>query len=535
MKLNIVSAREYGILPNQKTCQKEQLQKLFLDIEDDSMIVFEQGTYQMDCQFLIENKKNLTLCGDKTMFVSHYDTQMKVADTPGMFLFRGLDNLTICNIVVTTDYPTNTTGRVISKDIEGGTYVFRPLCNGKITGQERIMAQNSFDEELTPDYHLFCYEKNPYDLLENGDIRIHLTEEPQEQLKRLEVGQLVSLRHIVYGKEFFIFENCDNVKLEDVTVYSSPGPTVRVLPRCSNFTFERFCVKLPEGSERLFAANADGIHIKGLTGKLILKDCYFEHLGDDALNIHSRAAMVTRVDVDNKVISCISGWEREPLSADWARCGDVIEVYHPKEFLVKAKIYVTGFEDGNITYDILEGEVQEGDVLANTAYFASVHVENCMVKNSRARGILIQSRDVVVENCKFEGLSLAGVLISPDIEYWYEVGPARNVLIQNNTFTKCAYAGAVHNLGNILVKSSHGSEYEAYPCGVHKNIIVRDNKFVDSPVSAIFVSSTEGIEVTDNEFLNCCYEQRGEELPGSNEIVELQNCSQVIMENNHEK
>ena len=535
MKQNIIHARDYGILPNIKECQKEQLSKLFLDVIDDSTIVFEEGTYQMDCQFLIANKKNLTICGNKTLFISHFDVHMKVADTPGLFLFQDCENIIIRNVEVTTDNPTNTTGRVISKDFECGAYVFRPLCSGAITGEERINAQNSFDEELTPDYHLYCYEKNMFDVLENGDVKIYLTENPQEQLERLEVGQLVSLRHIVYGKEFFIFRNTHNVLMEDITVYSSPGPTVRVLPRCSNFTFERFNVRLPEGSNRLYAANADGLHIKGLAGKLIVKDCYFEHLGDDALNIHSRAAIVTNVDMNSNAIACKSGWEREPLYPNWAVEGDIIEVYHPKEFLVKAKIFVKEYKDGTIIFDTLEGNVQEGDVLANTVYFASVHVDNCTVKNSRARGFLIQSRNAVIENCKLEGLSLAGVLLSPDIEYWFEVGPARNIVICNNEFKKCAYAGAKHNLGNILVKCSHGSEYEAYPCGVHKDLQIKNNKFIDSPVSAVFVSSTDGVEIKENQFLNCCYEHRTEELPVSNKNIELQNCGNTVVENNYEK
>lgn len=159
------------------------------------------------------------------------------------------------------------------------------------------------------------------------------------------------------------------------------------------------------------------------------------------------------------------------------------------------------------------------------------HVENCTVRNSRARGFLIQSRDVVIENCKLEGLSLAGVLIAPDIEEWFEVGPARNVVIQNNEFRKCAFAGVNHNLGNVLVKSSHGSEYEAYPCGVHQDIRIKNNKFIDSPVSAVFVSSTDGVEVVDNYFSNCFYEHRGDDIPGSNQKIELQNCNRIILTN----
>ena len=62
-----------------------------------------------------------------------------------------------------------------------------------------------------------------------------------------------------------------------------------IYPRCSDFTFEAFNIRPPKGSHAICPANADGIHVIGLTGYLYLKDCHFDGLGDDALNVHSQA------------------------------------------------------------------------------------------------------------------------------------------------------------------------------------------------------------------------------------------------------
>lgn len=533
MRLNTINAREYGILPNQLECQKEQLERLFCEVNDGSTIFFEPGTYQMDCQFIIHGKKNLTICGNKTTFVSHYEPHMSNEETPGMFFFQNCENLTLCDLDFTTDTPANTTGHVVSKDIEGGTYVFRPLPEFTLTGTERIMAQNSFDEQLTPDYHLYCYKENKYELLENGDIRIQLTEEPKVQLERLQIGQLVCLRHTVYGKEYFMFENCKTVKLEDINVYGSPGSVTRILPHCEDFSFLRFNIKLPEGSKRLMASNADGIHVKGLSGNLSVKDCYFEHLGDDALNIHSRAAVVTEVNTEKKTISCVSGWRTEALYEKWAEQHDILEVYDSRDFLKKATVRVEKFENGCITYTNIDGNVHEGDVLANTAYFASVHVDNCVVRNSRARGFLLQSRNIVIENCVFYGISHAAILIAPDIDYWYEVGPAKNIVIRNNKIEKCAYAAVQDNLGTIVVKASHGVGYASYPCGVHKDIVIAENRFCKNPISAVFVSATDGVVIKGNEIKDCCMNSCKKQIPEVRYAVSLRNCSRVILENNN--
>lgn len=533
MTLEIIKARAYGILPNDEECREEQLEKLFKEAGDGSTILFEAGTYPMKRQFAIQGKKNLTICGEEgTMFVSHYEPDMGNGQTPGLFHFSNCENLKLMGFDVTTDCPANCTGTVVAKDLEGGTYEFRPDPGFSMTGRERVMAQNSFDEEGTPDYRLFCYQENSYDVLANGNIRIKLTENPAAQLARLMIGQKVCIRHTVYGKEYFIFENCRSVHMEDVNIYGAPGSVVRLLPHCADFSFLRFCIRLPKGCKRLMSSNADGIHIKGLSGSLSMKDCYFEHLGDDALNIHSRAAIVTEFDEAAHVVRCVSGYCYEGLYECWAEAGAVLEVYDPGNFRKKGTLVVDSYQNGNISYSVLEGEVQKGDVLANAEFYASVHIDHCTVKNSRARGFLLQSRNVLVENCTFYGISLAAILIAPDIAYWYEVGPAKNIVIRNNRMEKCAVAPIEDNLGVIIVKASHGTGHAAYPCGVHQDITITENEFAHNSASSVFVSATDGVTVTENRIEKTDPEQYEKVLSNTACAIVLQNCDRVCVKNN---
>lgn len=70
-----------------------------------------------------------------------------------------------------------------------------------------------------------------------------------------------------------------------------------------------------------------------------------------------------------------------------------------------------------------------GDILANTALNAEILVENCEVRNSRARALLFRTENITVRNCKFFGMSLPAILMAPYIVVWHEMSPVK----------KCAY------------------------------------------------------------------------------------------------
>jgi len=174
-----------------------------------------------------------------------------------------------------------------------------------------------------------------------------------------------------------------------------------------------------------------------------------------------------------------------------------------------------------------------GDVVGNDEYLAKITVTGTTVRNTRARALLFQTNNVTVKDCYFFGMSASAILLAPDIRVWHEVGPCENVLIENCIFDKCAMSknDVQHAVqGAVMVRCSHDAHGIDYPAGVHKNIVIKNNKFVDIPASCVCVCGTDGITVTDNLFLNCSGEGG---LNGMKKYdVFIKNCKNITVENN---
>lgn len=267
-------------------------------------------------------------------------------------------------------------------------------------------------------------------------------------------------------------------------------------PRCENFRIERYRVVCPKGSNRLMASNIDGIHLLGVGGSVTIKDCFFDGLGDDALNIHSTAGFIT--EADGSSIKVINKRFNIPMEKNWCQEGDVIAVYDTS-FVRKGSVRVEKFEDSKVYYSVCEGKAEVGDVVANTFYNAEILVENCEVKNSRARALLFQTENITVRNCKFFGMSLPAILMAPDIVVWHEMSPVKNVLIGNCTFQKCGFVGNNEANAVISVKTSHDGSHQT-PQQIHSNITVRNNVFKDVRNKAIYMSSVNGFDIENNDF-----------------------------------
>lgn len=369
-----------------------------------------------------------------------------------------------------------------------------------LDGNQTVLAINSMDAEGSPDYILVSSSKIEYEILTDGVVRIYCGEELQKGLKQIPPGEQVCFRFGLGGyftlkNAALTFNNCTDTVLEDITVYSSPGYMLAVFPRCENFTLKRYRVICPPHSKRLMASNVDAIHVMGLTGKLVVEDCLFEGLGDDAVNIHSTAGYITEIHPDR--IKAVNRRFSIPLEHDWCQKGDIIAVYG-RDFLQKGLIMVKDFKDDYIYTENMEGVIEEGDVIGNTAFCAETEVINCEIKNSRARALLLQTENIRVENCRFFGISLPAILLAPDMIKWHEVSPVKNALIKNCRFEKCAFTNLKESqMAAISVKVSH-AEDKLYPAGVHKNIVICNNRFVNVPGADVYIGSSDGVKIFKN-------------------------------------
>ncbi len=517
------------------TSQKEEIEKAIAEAKEGDAVFFEGGKYFVDGRIKIENKKNLIICGEDASIVAHFDANVGFWGFSGILAFKGCKNITLKNLTFDTDNPVNCGGSVVGKDTENNTVDVMLYDGCTLDGSQTIFASCSLDEDGSPDYLFDDYTKRSYTCLENNTVKIQYDKNLKPKIERLPIGADFVIRHglgnfTVLERSSITFTDCDDTVMEDITVYNSAGYMVVVFPRCNNFTMRRYRMVVPQGSHRFWASNIDGIHLLGLTGECIVEDCYFDGLGDDALNIHSTSGFVDeaekgRIKVSNHRFNI-------PLESNWCQKGDKISVYGA-DFLRKGKITVKAYDGENIYFDDIDGIVEVGDVVGNDEYLAKITVTGTTVRNSRARALLFQTNNVTVRDCYFFGMSAAAILFSPDIRVWHEVGPCENVLIENCIFDKCAMSKdeVRHTVqGAVMVKCSHDSSGIDYPAGVQKNIVIRNNKFVDIPASAVCVCGTDGVTVTDNVFLNCSGEGG---LNGMKRYdVFIKNCENIKVENN---
>ncbi len=481
----------------------KELQEQIECCVDDSVIELPEGRILITEKIFIRNKNKLTIKGNNTTIVSLFDPCEGFFEYSGVFAFENCENITLENLRFDTNVPVNSAGKVIAIDAENSTFDVEMYDDCKMDGSQTVFGLNSIDEDGTPEYTLATTGRKgaiTYEMIGGKTARIYLNPKYypslKAQIKRLPIGMKMCIRHgvgnfKVLENSAITFKNCDDTIIKDITMYSSPGFAIVVFPRCNNFTIIRYRVECPENSNRLMASNIDAIHLLGLSGKLTVKDCYFDGLGDDALNIHSTAGVVKGINGD--IVETINGRFDIPLENEWCKCGDKIAVYD-KDFTYKGDFTVVRYDTSNITYSDLNCEIKMGDVLANTSFYAQTEIVGCEIRNTRARAILLQTENITVRDCKFFGIALPAILLSPDIIQWYEVGPIKNCLIENCEFEKCACSKSnVPPLGTIVVKTCHSAEEIPTCVGVHKNITIKDNVFKNMNGNAFYGNSIDGV------------------------------------------
>ncbi len=550
--MDVVSVLSYGIDNTGKTCIADKLTALIESLPDDTELLFPAGTYYFTRVIPVIGKKNLTVRGENATLVTHYSPWDDPAKNNNGFDIKDCENLTFRNFTFTTDEPVSCAGEIIAVNPETRSYDVKIYDEFPVTGWEHFYGANTCDAEGTPDYVIATYDRITSEVIvdETGQKRTKITgvvyslvgdnvirvkapetvihcygDKPKEfDMTSLYIGQRIYFRYTIYGNSLFIFSGCKTVTLSHIEIERCASMGAVIYPRCSDFTFEAFNIRPPKGSHAICPANADGIHVIGLTGYLYLKDCHFDGLGDDALNVHSQAGEIASIDHDAGTIFCIYR-DRQmnacQLSPLWAEAGDTVAVYDRETFIKKGKFRIDSYKNGMAHISDVSGTYAVGDILANEAFFPSVHIQDCTCMHTRARGFLLQSKNMTIERCHIRGTSLPAIIISPDVRVWYEVGPSENVVIRDCLFEKNSLIMNGACLGAVVVKACHDIGPESYPAGVHKNIRMENNIIRDSGAGGIYITATDGVTLTGNRFENC-----------AGKPIVLNNCINVTEENN---
>jgi hypothetical protein len=149
-------------------------------------------------------------------------------------------------------------------------------------------------------------------------------------------------------------------------------------------------------------------------------------------------------------------------------------------------------------YDLaLDGAVNAapGDYLSNADRSNSgFNIVDCVVRNTRARGILVKASDGVVSNNVVENTWLAGIQLRPEPTDWLEGDFATNVRIVGNQLDNC---GIIKNGTGSVRLDTTDPAWNAYG---HQQILIDNNTITHAPGCSIYLHCAANIELRNNLF-----------------------------------
>ena len=323
------------------------------------------------------------------------------------------------------------------------------------------------------------------------------------------------------GESLINASRSDGLQFSNITVYASSSMAV-LLNSVSHSTVDHVRV-MPRPGSGLIASNADGIHFVLSGSDNHIRNSFVTRTLDDALSIDSlNLATVTSQSGPRQLTVQRSFYRRFPN-------GTAIHFVDPDsaEELGGAAIISQNPPDSNSP--ALDGSVEltfDRNLPAITPGFGMVFADandrgagssiegNEVREISFGRGVFIAGAEgVTVEHNKIGHTSNAGIAVSQNVTA-YPSPPSHNITIQHNEIhgslgPMASGSGTQIATGAILVTSTNlTNAYAAYP--VNTNIVIRDNRIVDSGRSGIWVGELNDGIIENNTIDNW---DRHPELP----------------------
>jgi hypothetical protein len=315
--------------------------------------------------------------------------------------------------------------------------------------------------------------------------------------------------------------NSANVVLEDIRLYASNCFSY-LEHDCDGTTYRRCSIDrrpleedlLPRGLRRLRSSNADAFHSKHAVRGPQIISCTAKYQGDDCVNICGEYYMVmgssqNTIRMLSRHKSNISvGDSVELVSYTGERLADAKvvameaagKVKSEEQTFLKAQ-HMNQHNKENLSKPDTDAwtltldravALPMGSVVASTRHTGNGFlVKDCDFGFNRSRGILIKGSNGQVIGNRLTGCWMASVLVAPEW-WWLESGSSSDLVIADNQIIDCR-ATAIE----VVARGGTGA---LAPSGAHKNIVIRNNTILNSPLPTIYVTSTDKLVISGNQF-----------------------------------
>jgi hypothetical protein len=458
-----------------------------------------RATVRPEAAVLASNLSRITIVGQDAVLVGQGATRL--------FGFDACRGLTLRRLRITWEPLPHTLGTVVSQDatFHGIELAIAPPYRaeaGRLTqavmGWDLAHPRPSADGWET--YQCNGERPEPSTITVDGHLRVPINRSANLPT----IGGAVVVRHEVYAGGAIAMRGCRDVTLDDVAIDATPGMGL-VAWECRDLSVRRLSVVPPPGFA--MSATADATHFGGCRGRILVEDSSFAGMGDDAINMHGMYGLVMeRPDDRTLLVQCARlhpYYDTERSQWNLPDTGDILEACAAESPLlpVAGLTVAEARQDGKRTFirstEPLPAAIAVGSLLANVSTVPSVRIARCTVRGNRARGFLLQTRDVVVEDCVFANISGAAIQICTDAAEWCEGPGARDVIIRRCTMSGCNY-GIARRDASIDVFADMAGNHPAPP-GVHRRIRIEDCTFT-GPSIAVHIGSTDGALVGPNHY-----------------------------------
>lgn len=483
--------------------------------------------------FWLKEHENIIIDGQGSKFIFH-----------GIlipFVLDGASRVTIRNISIVWEHPLNLQALItyvspnrVELCIENGD-PYR-LADGRLWAIGHNCEEPISDVSLiemdadtsAPAYHSgdapLGAPLSSFHLEEAGVGKLRLTGDFPRLPK---VGNHLVLRMVKRYAPAIFMHGCTDVTIQKVNIYQAIGMGV-IAQRCENVSILDTNVIPYTDAGYVFSTNADALHFVNCCGLIKVDGCMLMNQMDDALNVHGIYAQIARkLDERTLLVRLV---HEEQRGVEVAEIGDIMRFVRRGSMLPYGENQVEYVDAVNTEYICLRFsqpvpmDAQLGDVVENTTWTADVILSNCIIKNNRARGILLSAGGRVEVANNYFSVPGAAVLIAGDANYWFESGAMRDVTIHNNLFENCTYVPQWGN-ATIIVHPEITEKSTNAPC-FHGRISVTDNIVKTFAKRMLSADSVDQLTWRNNSVQ---YTMAYPQTDGGMSPLDITNCREVIV------
>lgn len=324
-----------------------------------------------------------------------------------------------------------------------------------------------------------------------------------------EVGTSYSIRHLYYNLTAFKMASCTHLTFDGITIYSMPGMGWLNTGTTHHWRFNNCNIIRRPGSRHPLTTAADGIHAGESKGDLIIENCTFTGLGDDAINLHDNAwegglkpgandKQLVLLNCPKHRLRIESGDVLKFFNADYSPAGVELTVADEPTYEGKPNAYApTTTTTINFT-SAVPRDLSYLSIVINTRF----GTDNVKIADNRfiqtfGRGILFAGNDVTIENNTFHEVFGNPIQIQADIvdNHWAEGYGTSNLVLRKNVFKDTnlsgRWEGAIVYVGGRLPWGP--TEYQLF-----SRFLVEDNHFINAPGPAMSFASSRDFLIRNN-------------------------------------